>query len=219
MLSALDFIFYEEKPGTYSGLVTGRTPALFNGIAVPALQRLFQSVDDGPSIVTDTLSEALNEDFFLWLIERDEGQSDVGGGLHINCINEISSKDRLYRSARFKDTANAERIELAALIARGKTGFGPAKLEISSELLQATFDVEFHLDGGFQVLRSSEYEEEEYPAELFGKKLLDDVWTAVLPQFRSAYKADKAWDKGRRRKLREDALDTICEQLKLVRAS
>lgn len=216
-LNAVDFVLYEEREGSYTGLVTMRTPAAFNHV-IEALRELLLTIDDTPQIVTDTIPEVLSEDFFLWLVDQDERDEDIAEGFALAYINEISSKDRQYRSARFKDTANAERIELAALIARGKVGFGPAKVQITSELHEATFDVEFHLDGGFQALRSSEYDEIEYSTDALGVALVDDIWTSVLPALRNAYNTDGEWQDSRRSALRESAIDAICSQLGLVRA-
>lgn len=219
VLNAADIVLYEERQGSYTGLVSMRTPAPFKTI-VAALRELLLTIDDNPHLVTDTLPEALSEDFFLWLIDVQEQGGDLGGGYTLVDIAEISSKDRDFRSARFKDSANAERVELAALIARGKVGFGPAKLTITSDLHEATFNLELHLDGGFQPLRSSEYDEADYSKHDLGIALVDDVWTNALPVIRETYSADAGGDWGttRRAALRDSALDSICDLLGLRRA-
>ncbi|MFJ2551501.1 hypothetical protein [Microbacterium sp. NPDC087591] len=225
MLNAADLIFYEEREGSYTVLITMRTPSPFNTV-VAALKSLLLTIDDRPLLVSDTIPEALSEDFFLWLIDTVEGdvsdedaeEEDDDDGIRIVAINEISSKDRQFRSARFKDSANAERIELAALIGKGISGFGPAKVTLTSEQHAATFIVEFHLDGGFQPLRTSEYDDADYGPVDFGLALVDDIWTSILPTLRDRYDNDDAWGESRRAALRESAIDTICEQLGLVRA-
>jgi hypothetical protein len=216
VLNAADLLFYQEADGSFTVLITMRTDSPFK-VIVHALEELLLTVDDTPSVQTENLSESLSEDFFLWLVDIDQRGGDIGDGIVLTCINEISSKDRMYRSARFKDTANAERVEVAALIAKGKVGFGPAKLTITSELHEATFNVEFHLDGGFQPLRSSEYDETDHGPTDFGIALVDDIWTSVLPTIRRRYAQDTEWDATRRSDLRESALDDICAQLGLVR--
>lgn len=215
-LNAADVFFYEEREGSYTALVSVRTPGPFRQV-ITGINELLYSIDDSPMVTTDTIPEALNEDFFLWLIDMDENSGDLGNGLSLVCINEISSKDRLYRSARFKDTANAERIELAALIGMGHVGFGPAKVLITSEVHGASFDVELHLDGGFQPLRSSSYDDVPHSPATLGVALVDDIWTSVLPDLRTRYNADDAWDGQRRLELRDSAIDAICDQLGLIR--
>lgn len=219
VLHAADVFLYEEREGSYTGLVSMRTPSPFKAI-IAALTELLLSIDDAPQVTTDTLPEVLSEDFFLWLIDVDEQGGDLGDGYVLTDITEISSKDRDFRSARFKDSANAERVELAALIARGRVGFGPAKVTITSELHEATFNIELHLDGGFQPLRSSMYDEIEYATQELGVALVDDAWIDVLPSLRRRYSRDLGgeWGSTRRAALREAALDSICELLRLRRA-
>ncbi|MFE4948657.1 hypothetical protein ACFQ9V_00965 [Leifsonia sp. NPDC056665] len=208
VLLAADLLLYEERPGVYTGLATAREGTQFR-MATNALRALTKSVDDRVLLRVETLAEALSEDFFLWLFYRFQTSANVGSGLLINAMHELSSQDRQFRNAKFSKEATIDRIELAALIALGKASFGPAKTGITSTAPDALFEVELHTDGGFQPFRTTHYENLAVDSGDLGPKMIDDIWVKVLPALRRLHRDDSAWHADGRAKLHELALTQV----------
>jgi hypothetical protein len=213
-LLAADVLLYEERAGVFTGLVTAREVRQFNSV-VDSFKKLVQLVDRSASFTQDALPEALSEDFFLWLLYRFQNKAAIGDNLKLMAIHELSSKDRKNRGARFSDEATMERIELAALIALGRVGFGPAKLGIDADLPDVALEIELHRDGGFQPFRTTQYTNLQLDSASEGPMMVDDVWITILPQLRAEYTLDDDWFATGRTDLRGMALDQVRSLLHL----
>jgi hypothetical protein len=192
VLHATDVIFYESGSGTTTALVTSRTPIRFNKVAA-AVRVLLGVIDDAAQVTADQTSASLTNDFFLWLFYRNQTSRNLSDqGLQLQGMSALSSTN-MNKAARFKDGATLDRIELISLIAVSAGKFGPAKFSVSSDVPDATFDLELHLDGGFQPYRTSDYEDVVYDRTALGPALFDDIWVSALPALREAYSADHEW--------------------------
>ncbi|WP_140449113.1 hypothetical protein [Curtobacterium flaccumfaciens] len=214
-LDAADVLLYENADGSISGLTTTRDTRSVRTV-FSALSTLANSIAASNQVTTDNLPEALNEDFFLWLVYRLQDRQQLTPLVRLGGIIELSSKDRSLRPARFSETVDMARIELAALIALGDGSFGPAKLNLDVALPALGADVTVHPDGGFQPLRSSTYEDGRLVGAAQATRLLDDLWVRVLPELRSAYAADADWQRTGRMSLRDDALGQVRALLRIA---
>lgn len=209
---AVDVVIFDDRTdGKLSVLLSSRDIRQLNSDAIPALRALTKDADGSSTLETEELAEGLDPDFFTWLLYKLQGPDPtVGQSVQLNVITEISSRDRLFRGARFTEEATFERIELAALIAMGKTRFGPAKVGVTVDDLDAYFHMELHLDGGFVAYRDSQYDSADLipPFEL-GHTLVDDLWATVLPRVRDQYNADSDWRLGGRDKFQELAVNAV----------
>jgi hypothetical protein len=207
VLQAADILVYESTTGL-TGLITSRERSQFK-MAANAVKSLAKSVHANAQVSVDVTGAELSEDFFFWLFYRFQTSSEVGDGLKIGAIHELSSQDRQFRNARFSQEATIDRVELAALIALGKAAFGPAKAGITSTSPDALFEVELHTDGGFQPFRKTHYENLVVDPAALGPKMIDDIWVKVLPALRKLHRDDAAWNKDGRAQLHKLALDQV----------
>jgi hypothetical protein len=207
-LRAADVLIYEERPGSYTGLVTARDDSSFDA-TIAGLSSLASALDTGHQLTTGTLLEELPEDFFIWLVYRIQNRTNLDDNLYLSSIGEIASKDRNYKGAKFSDTASLQRIELAALIALGQAHFGPAKITVDSVALALGLDVQLFPDGGFQPYRTSGYDSRALRGAEQFIKLIDDAWVHVIPQLRRAHSGDRAWHHSGRTTLRSEALAQV----------
>lgn len=207
VLQAADVVIYETEHGR-TALVTTRTPHPFKQ-ASEGLQVLLRTIDEGAQVSVDVTAFGFSNDFFLWLFNRNQGSQDLSEqGLELKGMHALSTIS-LNKGARFKDGATLDRIELISLIAVSKGKFGPAKFSVDSIDLDATFDLELHLDGGFQPYRTSEYEGVSHDRTTLGPALIDDLWILVLPALRAAYEDDEHWDSEGRVALVRTCVDAV----------
>jgi hypothetical protein len=182
--------------GEHTALVSAREDRLTKAVILPALNALATHQDPGATISADALPEALEPDFYTWLLYKHKCAGGfLANGILVTDIDEIESRDLQKRSGRFGSGAGADRVELLALIAKNQMRFGPAKLSVRFEgEVEGDFDLHIFPDGGFSVYRTSEYKNHrEIPAHILGHKLAEDVFEIVLPAMRSLYLADTAW--------------------------
>lgn len=207
--SAFDMTVYENsgEKGT-TVLVSARDDVTTRKPVAAAISSLFPS--DGGAISFDKdVPEAVDSDFFLWILWRFEKTQLLAPDVAINWVDEIASKDGMKRGARFTDDAAYGRVDLSSLIAHGTANFGPAKLDIRDNTLDANFSMEVHFDGGFVVYRSSQYSNFLVPSEDLGSKLTDDLWLNVLPKIREAYNSDTLWTSEGREELKNLATEKL----------
>jgi hypothetical protein len=194
VVEATDVIIYDVEIGR-TALVTSRTPGKFKKVS-DQVQVLLRSIDETAQITVDHVAASVSNDFFLWLFYRNQSPTArhlVEQDLVLQGVTALSSMSA-NKGARFKDGATLDRIELVALIAVATGKFGPAKFSVASGRLDAGFDLELHLDGGFQPYRTSKYDEQIVGTSDFGPKVFDDMWMTVLPALRAAYEADESWE-------------------------
>lgn len=207
--SAFDMTIYENtgEKGT-TVLVSARDDVTTRKPVAAAITSLFPS-DGGAVSFEKDVPEAVDSDFFLWILWRFEKTQLLAPDVAINWVDEIASKDGMRRGARFTDDASYGRVDLSSLIAHGTANFGPAKLDIRDNLLDANFSMELHFDGGFVVYRSSQYSNFLVPSEDLGPKLSDDLWLSVLPKIRDAYNCDTVWTSAGREELKNLATEKL----------
>lgn len=207
---ALDVVVLkDEQDGRLTALISSRDIRVLKAHPVIAIERLVKAHDPTAKVEFDLIPERFNHDFFMWLLHRLNGDKVLRPGVKLSAIYELSSRDRLLRGARFTDKATMERIELAALITMGQAQFGPAKVGLDVEELDASLDVELHLDGGFKVYRSSDFEEREVPELELGHVFVEEFWAVVHPELREAYEEDETWRTTGKAALRDQAISQI----------
>lgn len=204
---AIDVVIFDDE--TESGrtvLLSSRDHRLLTSAPYPALQVLGGELC---SLETTMIAESIDPDLFSWLLWRLQSNPQLTPTIMLESIREMSSTDRQFRGARFTDDATIERIEMAALIVMGKARFGPAKLSFSVSDLKAVFELELYPDGGFQLLRASEYEESDLPDDLLGHQMVEDMWAVVLPRIREVFNNDTFWRRSGRGNLEQLAVQAI----------
>lgn len=211
---AMDVVILDEpERDTLVALISSRDRRKVKGRPLKGLEQLLEVGEDGGGagrhIEFEGLAEELPNDFFAWLLYRLNGDSEVGQDVRLEVIEELSSRDRNLRGARFTDRATLERIELAALITMGDHKFGPAKIGLAVDDLDAAFELQLELDGGFRVYRSSEYDSRRVPDDELGHALVEDLWSIVVPRLREAYYADDEWQATGRDELKDGAVTLI----------
>lgn len=213
---AVDLVVFADRAGSYSAVISTRDARVLKAHPLRALRDLVgeETEQDGGGngggrVESDGLPESLPHDFFSWLLYKLNGDGVIGRDVALQAVNELSSRDRLLRGARFTDTATLDRIELAALITMGDHRFGPAKIGIEVKDLDAAFDLELHLDGGFKVYRTSSYDSRQVADVDQGHELVEDYWSVVAPRLRAAYANDTTWTSRGRAQLRDGAISLI----------
>lgn len=157
----------------------------------------------------DNTSRALSDDFSLWLFFRCEGNQElIADELHLGLMQALSSVNS-NKSARFRDGASLDRIELVSMIAVSAGKFGPARFSIDAESPSTAFELELHLDGGFQPMRTSERDDSQKEGADKGVHLIEDLRVSVLPRLRTVYEADGDWHDSGREELREQCLSAV----------
>lgn len=218
MRDAMDVVLLAERTDSIAALISSRDRRKIRAHTLKGLQQLLgirtslqTDDDDSPvdRVEFDSVRETLVPDFFTWLLYKLNSDCVIGEEARLEVIDELSSRDRQLRGARFKDRATLERIELAALITMGDHRFGPAKVSMAIQDLEASINAELELDGGFSVYRTSEYDQRQVTEDELGHALVEDVWSIVLPRMRAAYEADAMWRDSGRRELREGAISHI----------
>lgn len=207
---AVDLVFFEEEgEDSYAVLISARDVRKVRARVFPLLDALLDDGEEGREsgdrLEADQLPESLEPDFFSWLLYRLNTNPSVGDCLSLTAIDELSSRDRLLRGARFTDRATLERVELAALILMGDPRFGPAKVDVLDDLLEAEFHFQIELDGGFKAYRTSDYDDRGLANVDLGHALVEDIWSTVLPRLRHAYRDDAGWRNGGRSSLATSA--------------
>lgn len=194
-----------------SVLVSVRDATTVRNHVVTAVKNLFPSDGSGGvGIEIDDIPESYISDFFVWMLYRYNEDQQLAPDVSINWVDEISTRDGMRRGARFTDDAGFGRIDMSTHIANGNSNFGPAKIDIRDDSLDANFSLELHFDGGFVVFRSSHYGGGVMLShEAAGLRLSDDLWITVLPKIRTAYANDTEWTKTGRKKLTQLALDNV----------
>lgn len=216
--AAFDITVYENTGEQDTAvLVSARDDSTIRKHAVSAVKALFPADDDAPPVaVTDDIPEVLTSDFFLWILYRFQKTQKLADDIYVTWVEEMTSKDGMKRGARFTDDAAFGRVDMASLIAGGTANFGPAKVEIRDDVLDANFSMELHFDGGFNAFRSSShYSGIEFRPETLGMLLTDDLWVNVLPRIRDDYNNDKEWTATGRDELKELALEAVKKSLGL----
>lgn len=192
-------------------MVSVRDATTVKNHVIKAVKTLFPGGGSaGVGIEIDDIPESYISDFFVWMLYRYHEDQQLASDVSINWVGEIATRDGMRRGARFTDDAGFGRIDMSTHIANGTSNFGPAKIDIRDDSLDANFSLELHFDGGFVVYRSSHYGGGEMLShEAAGLRLSDDLWITVLPKVRAAYNNDSDWTQTGRQKLREMALDSV----------
>lgn len=199
-----------------SVLISARDHPTIKNHVVGALKQLFPSSGPaGARVEMDDIPESVNSDFFLWMLYRLDEDQQLASDVSISWVSELSSRDGVNRGARFTDDAAFGRLDLSALIAIGNSKFGPAKIDIRDDSLDANFRLEVHFDGGFVAYRDSHYSGVMVPSESLGFRLSDDLWLTTLPKIRTTYNNDQDWTASGRDKLKAKALERVKDLLGL----
>lgn len=215
---AFDVIIFDgDEDNGFPVLVSLRDIRGFNSRGVSAVRSLFSEIDDQISIQTETIPESLNSNFFQWLLYRLSQDNKLTDDVFLDLIREMSTSDGMLRGARFTEDAAMERLEVASLLAKGNAKFGPAKLCVESVSLDATFEFELFLDGGFSAFRSSHYGLAELRSDELGLVMVEDLWWRLLPAIRAAYNSDMDWIENGSQKIQDLAADAVAMQLSLQR--
>lgn len=214
---AFDLTIIENsgEAGT-SVLISARDMPTVKNHAVKALKLLFPSANSGPggvAVEIDTIPESVESDFFVWMLYRLEEDQQLAPDVSISWVSELSSRDGMSRGARFTDDAAFGRLDVSALIAIGNSKFGPAKIDIRDDSLDANFRLEVHFDGGFVAFRDSHYSGVMVSSDALGPRLSDDLWLTVLPKIRTTYNNDTDWTSSGRDRLKAKARERVRELL------
>lgn len=208
---AFDLTIIENsgEQGT-SVLISARDAPTIKNHAVNAIKALFPSTGSGGvGMEMDTIPESVESDFFVWMLYRLDEDQQLAPDVSISWVSELSSRDGMSRGARFTDDAAFGRLDLSALIAIGNSKFGPAKIDIRDESLDANFRLEMHFDGGFVAFRDSHYTGLMVTSDALGPRLSDDLWLTVLPKVRETYNNDTDWTSSGRDKLKDKARERV----------
>lgn len=200
---AVDVILFEgDRESGFQIQVASRDENELTRRIIPELKSVLLSIDAKARMDRDLIPEVLSPDIFAWLLARFSQGLSITEGLSLDTIREIRSADGMMRGARFTETANVDRVDIASLILEGSSDFGPAKLSMTSAGLDLSVDLELFLDGGFSVYRSSAYGSEDIPSKELGPKLIEDLSLHLLPEMRQAYNLDDEWRNDGHEKLR-----------------
>lgn len=215
--AAFDITVYENTGEQDTAvLVSARDDVTVKRHVIGAIKAMFPSDGDGGAISDgENIPEVLTSDFFLWILYRFHKTQQLAGDVYVTWVEEMSSRDGMRRGARFSDDAAFGRVDMSSLIAAGSAKFGPAKIEIRDDSLDANFSLELHFDGGFVVYRSSHYNGVMHSAETLGMALSDDLWVTVLPKIRTEYNNDSEWTSKGRNELKQLALEAVKKSLGL----
>lgn len=186
------------KDEDHSAIVSTRETSQTRTDVIPALENLLRVGDPGATISSDALPEELEPDLFLWLLHRKKTDTKVvGPGLTITDVNEVDSFDSQKRRGKYGSGAGDDRVDLLAMIAKGHARLGPAKISVHDDLdPEANFDMHLFHDGGFSVFRTSRYKDHAVAdpnSNVFGHRLVEDVFESVLPRIRTTYRNDSDW--------------------------
>ncbi|MGK2956231.1 MAG: hypothetical protein ACSLFI_11255 [Solirubrobacterales bacterium] len=133
-------------------------------------------------------------DLFMWLIYK----GHTGGGsltteLKLSDIRSAQAESPDGKTLRAYRGVDLDRVEIAAPIARGYE-IGPAKIVLYDAKLKLEADINYLLDGSFDLHRSeSGYNSGPMPGPRFGVRASIDVATVMLPKLVRAYSNDSAW--------------------------
>ncbi|MDI9929784.1 hypothetical protein QM588_05150 [Rhodococcus sp. IEGM 1354] len=214
-LSAADVILFEAEEGESSatGLISIRDTKILKSHVFGPLADLIRNSSGIGSIETDSLPEALNPDFFKWLLHRTQATPDLGGGLGVSSMTSLDTSGDS-GGTKFTEETALERIELAAAVAIGRREFGPAKVAVSQTGIGNYLLLDLFRDGGFAIKKDSMYDSPpDLPDEDAGFWLAEHIWSVVLPALRAAYASDTKWAADGAKNFESQAIDIICQIL------
>lgn len=209
MLNAVDLILVPEVEGkSYVGVVTTRVEKELSQYIEPGFRQSFAEVESSALVQFDVLDSIFQSDFYLWLLYRYDGESQLSEDLNLEIIRSVRSKDRLARGSSLTSGAEMDRADLAALVS-GENQFGPAQFGIYDASIDLSLELELHPDGSFQIIVGSSDYDDRFERTVKGTKLVDDTAFVVLPKLRDAYESDSTWPSPGLGQLRERAVSVL----------
>jgi hypothetical protein len=194
-LHAVDVLIHQRAVGQFTILVTSRDVRDQNAYIVPALRSLFTAADTASIVSADAspLTFPGRHDFFLWLIHQALRNPEVTPELTIEDLREARTQDKRFRGTSFTNGIDSDRREVMSLLMNPESKFGPAKMLLREDDLEADFDVELFVDGGFALTqKGTEYDDEDLDRH---KRLYSvlDVAHHIIPELSAAYTAYRNW--------------------------
>ena len=175
--------------------VSSRTADHLTTHIVPSLRSVFTGADQNALLQMDSSPlDLLDADVFLWLVNRSASNPQLHAGLNMIHIREITSQDVLSRGANLSHGVDLSRRELLALITNQTTRFGPAKIAVEYEAVNAYLDFELFIDGGFTLHATPSRYAQPMGREAKGMRAVPDLVYGVIPLLKAGYDADGSWD-------------------------
>lgn len=196
-LRACDFLISRLSDESLLVAMSSRNRAEQDRTFEPALRSLIQAVDPLAQIQMDTSPLDLNDpEIYMWMLYRLGADAELGQGLELLSVREITSRDPLARGANLSQGVDLTRRELQALITNESIVFGPAKVVLHHQATDAAFDFEIFIDGGFTVHTTETHYRETMARAVVGWRAVADLVYSVIPALRRAYRVDTETWKG-----------------------
>jgi hypothetical protein len=194
-LRGCDFLISRLSEDTLLVVMSSRNRAEQDRTFEPALRSLMQAVDPQAQVQMDTSPlDLIDSDIYMWMLYRLGADPELGQGLKLMSVREITSRDPFARGANLSQGVDLTRRELQALITNDSIMFGPAKVVLHHEETNAAFDFEIFIDGGFTVHTTETHYPESMARSVIGWRAVADLSYRVIPALREAYRSDmKAW--------------------------
>lgn len=218
LLDGTDILIGEDGSGDYLLFVATHTERHITQSVVPELRRAISAVD--PGVAISTVTSAVNfdtPDFFRWLVRQSFRKKPViGAGIEVDAIEQVSCFDPMSYETKVGRGANADRLELIAMLANATKVFGPAKFTITAKVVNAAFELELAQDGSFDITVPSL----KYPGAGFASvremrvRAVTDLLYVLLPAMKAQYASDTGWTGGAdrekfREKMKKNALKGV----------
>ena len=190
-LRACDFLISRLSDDALLVAMSSRNRGEQDRTFEPALRSLIKAVDPQAQVQMDSSPLDLNDpEIYMWMLYRLGANAQLGQGLELMSVREITSRDPLARGANLSQGVDLTRRELQALIANDSIVFGPAKVVLHHQGTDAAFDFEIFVDGGFTVHTTETHYRETMSRAVVGWRAVGDLTYSVIPALREAYRAD-----------------------------
>lgn len=133
-------------------------------------------------------------DLFMWLIYRGhKGAGSLAPDLKLSDIRSAQVDRTDGKKMQAWRGVDLDRVEIAGPIAKGYD-VGPAKIVLYDSKLKLLADINYLLDGSFDLHRNeSAYDSGPMPGPRFGVRATIEVATVMLPKLVNAYNNDSTW--------------------------
>lgn len=221
-LEALDILMYQSDEGLVSGVVSTRSSSSLSRDAKPILETLFSIHGKSPTInLGPQANDLITEDFFLWLLFRNNTDKHISDNLYLAQVSEINGSDKQSRSSRIGDSATMDRAELLALLIGGTTKFGPAKISIEDSETSLFATLKIHQDSGFEISTTySKFKGDKHrqipPGASYRLQMFQDIYFTILPNLIHSYNIDEDWRSNGKERFIKSAQDLLAKVLNEV---
>lgn len=201
-LDAVDVVISDFDDEFKNVLVSTQTPSDLTGVVPNAFARLCGGPNEERCLFDGSLTGTIDNDLFLWLVYRLNGDRQLSDDLELLSIRSVRSEDAQFRGTQISEDASLDRSVVLAVVSNEGSHYGPAKLAVSSKKLGLTADFELREDGGFSpFVQWSEYNDGDLNERAtFGPRITADIFYSIVPDIRAAYRADSDWASGGRDK-------------------